>query len=42
MVACGGVFILLTSLYKYYGSVLVACGSTPDVLIFRGTVIPQF
>ena len=42
MVACGSVFILLTSLYKYYGSVLVACGSMPDLLIFGATVIPQF
>ena len=27
MIACGGVLVLLTSLYNYYGSVLVACGS---------------
>ena len=27
MVACGSVFNSLKSLYKYYGSVLVACAS---------------
>ena len=42
MVACGSVLISLTSLCKYYGSVLVACGSMRDLLIFRAIVTPQF
>ena len=42
MVACGSILISLTSLCKYYGSVLVVCGSMWDFLIFRVTVTLQF
>ena len=42
MVACGSVSISLTSLYKYYGTVLVTCDSMWDLLIFRATVTSQF
>ena len=42
MVACSSVLISLTSLYKYYGTVLVTCDSMWDLLIFRATVTPNF